>query len=241
MKWVLIAAAAGSLACRGSTEDAGEQRTSLPAPPMRPSDEACNFEGDPNGTPVLITGFERFPTDSEHENVSEVAVRALRPSALGGIRVMRMILPVEYDHAAERAVEQISRCRPAFVIGLGQGGATIDLERAAYNLKNGAMADNRGSIVHDEPILVGGPAQRETMLPLTAIDTALRAIGESPVMSNDPGRYICNNVFYVVVGAAAAQGARAGFIHLPLTTTFSPAERARWGRVAEVIVEAATR
>jgi pyroglutamyl-peptidase len=212
---------------------------------LRTAAAPCAFEGDPAGTPVLLTGFQPFPADGWHDNVSEVAVRAMRPSAVPGARIMRLVLPVEYDRAAAAVRDAIARCAPEVVISFGQGGGAIALERTAYNLKDtgevpGGVPDNRGVIAAALPIDVEAPATRTTSLPLDAIDDALRAVGEDPQPSEDPGRYICNNVFFTEAGMVGAAGPRrAGFIHLPYTTLFDDAVRARWGRALEAIVAAA--
>jgi pyroglutamyl-peptidase len=215
---------------RGGGEVARMELRRAPAP--------CAYEGDANGTPVLVTGFQPFPADGWHENVAEVAVRNLRPSALHGVRVMRLVLPVEYDRAAAAVRDAITRCAPRAVVSFGQGGGSIALEQTAYNLKDtgevaGGVPDNRGVIAAALPIDPSAPAERASSLPLAAIERSLRAIGESPVRSDDPGRYICNNVFFTSTGASS----RAGFVHLPYTTQFDEAERARWGHVAETIVQ----
>ena len=206
---------------------------------LRRAPAPCVYEGDPAATPVLVTGFQPFPANGWHDNVSEVAVRALRPERLRGVRVMRVILPVEYDRAAAAVADAIARCAPRAVVSFGQGGGAIALEETAYNLKDtgevaGGVPDNRGVIAAALPIDPAAPAERATSLPLAAIDRALRALGEHPRRSDDPGRYICNNVFFTATGLSG----RAGFVHLPYTTRFDDAERARWGRVAEAIVAA---
>jgi len=204
-----------------------------PAPPR--------YEGDPAGARVLVTGFQPFPTDCEHDNVSAVAVGALDPAALRGARVMRLVLPVEYDRAAAAIVEVIERCRPDVVIGFGQGGDAIALEEVAYNLQDGGgpgggPADNRGAIRAGTRIAPAAPDTREARLPLAAIEDALAAMGEAPRRSRDPGRYICNDVMFAILGTAAP---RAGFIHLPWTTAFDAAVRARFGRIVRAAVQAA--
>ena len=202
----------------------------------------CAFEGDPAGKKVLITGFQPFPADGWHENISAVAVTSLDPAILRGTQVMRMVLPVEYDRAAAAIADVIDRCEPAAVISFGQGGGSIALEETAYNLQDtgelsGGAPDNRGIIRAANPIALDAPPIRETLLPLSAIETALIDVGEQPERSQDPGRYICNNVMFVNLGKMAFRG-RAGFIHLPYTTTFDADARARWGKVAEAAVQA---
>ncbi|HEY4059973.1 MAG TPA: hypothetical protein VGM39_25330, partial [Kofleriaceae bacterium] len=207
---------------------------------IRKTAAACNYEGDPNGTKVLITGFQPFPADGSHENVAGVAVMALDASTLRGAQVMRLVLPVEYDRAPAEVTEAIARCKPQHVISFGQGGDDIALEQTAYNLQDtgelsGGAPDNRGIIRVAQAIDETAPAERPTLLPLDAIDSALQDIGESPQRSNDPGRYICNNVMFNDIAQLDGHG-RAGFIHLPYTTDFS--DRTRWGKIAAAAVQA---
>ncbi len=202
----------------------------------------CNFEGDPAGKKVLLTGFQPFPADGWHENISAVAVSGLEPAQLRNAQVMRVVLPVEYDRAAALVSDIITRCDPDHVISFGQGGGSIALEEMSYNLQDtgelaGGAPDNRGIIRAANPIVVDGPPERETLLPLDAIEDAMVAIGESPQRSIDPGRYICNNVMYNNIEKMGLRG-RAGFIHLPYTTWFDDSSRAKWGKVVLAAVQA---
>lgn len=201
----------------------------------------CTFEGDPTGAKVLVTGFQPFPADASHDNVSGVAVAALDPAALHGARVMKLVLPVEYDRAAAEVVDAIARCAPDLVLSFGQGGGAIALEEVAYNLEDtgeiaGGAPDNRGIVRAAVPIDAAAPATRDTRLPLDAIDHALVAAGETPQRSRDPGRYICNNVMFADLGTVTS---RAGFIHLPYTDQFDDAVRARFANVVATAIQAA--
>lgn len=210
---------------------------------LRASAAPCKFEGT-GATKVLVTGFQPFPADGWHDNVSGVAVSALDPANVAGAQVMRMILPVEYDNAAALVSDAISRCKPDVVISFGQGGDAIALEHTAYNLQDtaevaGGVPDNRGVIRAAQPIDEAGPVTRATLLPLDAISQALVAAGEAPQPSTDPGRYICNNVMFADVGAIEALGrGKAGFIHLPYTTEFDDATKARFAKVVQLAIEA---
>ena len=212
---------------------------------LRRSVAACTYEGAPSGTKVLVTAFQPFPADGWHDNVSEVAVSSIVPSRLRDAQVMRLVLPVEYDRAAAAVVDAIARCAPDIVLSFGQGGDAIALEQIAYNLKDtgevsGGVPDNRGIIAAALPIEAVAPPERMSSLPLEAIDLALRALGEFPEHSVDPGRYICNNVFFAETGAIEARGSGiAGFIHLPYTTGFDDATRARYAAVVEAAINAA--
>jgi pyroglutamyl-peptidase len=210
---------------------------------LRSAASACNFVGDAGGIKVLITGFQPFPADADHDNVSGVAVTAVDPSHLHGAQLMKLVLPVEYDLAAAEVTDAIARCQPSLVISFGQGGDAIALEEVAYNLQDtgevsGGVPDNRGIIRAAVPIDASAPATRDTLLPIDAIETALDAVGESPEHSRDPGRYVCNNVFFADVGAMMGHG-RAGFIHLPYTVDFDDSVRARFAKVVETAVQTA--
>jgi len=202
----------------------------------------CNYEGDPNGVKVLVTGFQPFPADGWHENVSGVAVTSLDPAQLRGAQVMRVVMPVEYDRAAAEVTELVARCAPRAVISFGQGGSDIALEEVAYNLQDtgevaGGVPDNRGIIRAAAQIDPAAPATRDTLLPLDAIEQALDGIGEAPRHSRDPGRYICNNVMFADIGAMQSRGV-AGFIHLPYTTQFDASARTRFGKIVQAAIQA---
>jgi len=211
---------------------------------LRRTVAACNYEGDATGTKkVLITGFQPFPADGWHDNIAAVAVTAMDPAVLRGARVMRLVLPVEYDRAAAAITEVIDRCAPDAVISFGQGGNDIALEHTAYNLQDtgeisGGVPDNRGVIRGATPIDPEAPAERGTLLPIDAIRDALEAAGERPQDSTDPGRYICNNVMFQDIAAMGPRGGRAGFIHLPYTVSFDDQVRARFAKVVEAAVQA---
>lgn len=203
----------------------------------------CKYEGDPSGVKILITGFQPFPADGWHENVSTVAVMNLDPRQLRGAQVMRVVMPVEYDRAAAQVTDMIARCEPQAVISFGQGGGSIALEKTAYNLQDtgevaGGVPDNRGIIRAAVEIDAAAPATRDSLLPLESIESALQDLGESPRYSTDPGRYICNNVMFANIGMMGARGGVGGFIHLPYTTDFDDATRQRFGNVALAAVQA---
>ncbi len=213
---------------------------------LRREAAACRYEGDPRGDKILVTGFQPFPADGWHDNVSAVAVAALDPAALRGAQVMRLVLPVEYDRAAAAIVDVIERCEPTAVISFGQGGHAIALEETSYNLQDtgeiaGGVPDNRGILRAAQVIDPAAERERATLLPLDAIEAALVDAGEAPARSTDPGRYICNNVMFSNIGTMALRGGRGGFIHLPYTTSFDEATRARFGRVVLAAVQATAR
>jgi len=178
----------------------------------------CSFvEGT---TRVLLTGFEPFPADSTRDNVSEFAVTRFDPSPIAGVSVMPLVLPVEFDTAANILARTLASCDPDVVIGFGQGRSVVDLERIAYNRMDsatfsGGIPDNRGVVAEGAPIVEGGDAELLTGLPVEAIFQRLEADGIAVAYSDDPGRYVCNNLFYRLMFEVRGTRRVAGFVHLP--------------------------
>jgi pyroglutamyl-peptidase len=202
----------------------------------------CTF--DSGATRVLLTGFEPFPASSTHDNSSEQAVQAFDPAAVAGISLMTLTLPVEFDAAPGIVQSAIERCAPDVVVGFGQGRDRVDIETTAYNRKDsaevaGGVPDNRGTIPGGEPIVAGGPAEMTTGLPAEAI---VAALGQSQIeagLSDDPGRYVCNNVFYRIMTESQSTKRVGGFVHLPYIHTVSDADRAMLKTVVTRVVTAA--
>ncbi|HEX7261453.1 MAG TPA: hypothetical protein VF258_06525, partial [Luteolibacter sp.] len=71
------------------------------------------------------------------------------------------------------------------------------------------------------------PAIRRSTLPLEKILARLEATGHQAALSHNPGRYLCNQVFYLAIEwmKNRATPCPAGFIHLPLAQD-CPTERA---------------
>jgi pyroglutamyl-peptidase len=195
-------------------------------------------------TRVLLTGFEPFPASSTHDNSSEAAVSAFDPADVPGISAMKLTLPVEFDTAPGIVSSAIERCAPDVVIGFGQGRSRVDVETTAYNLEDssevaGGVPDNRGHIPGGVPIVSGGPAELSTGLPADAILAALGAAGIGSGLSDDPGRYVCNNVFYRIMTETAGTTRVSGFVHLPYIHTVDDADRQMLRNVVTKAVEAA--
>jgi pyroglutamyl-peptidase len=200
----------------------------------------CSFKA---GTKrVLLTGFEPFPADSTSDNSSEQAVLGFDEKAVAGISVMKLVLPVEWDTAAAMIARAVDRCRPDLVLSFGQGRSQVDLESTAYNEKDsselaGGTPDNRGVVMEGQPIAAGGPAQLESRLPLEAIRGALAAAGVDVTTSDDPGRYICNNVFYATAHKLRSSAVRSGFVHLPRIASVGAAEKQLLRTVVKTAIE----
>ena len=207
----------------------------------------CQFAtsgGKPGGTKVLVTGFEPFPADSRNDNSSQAAVEAYAdepPSE--NVAVMPAVLPVEYDTAPDLIAGLVDRCDPDVVIGFGQGRTAVDVEQIAYNRKDtaaiaGGIPDNRGVVYGGAPIVEGGPAERQTELPVDTILSDLDQLEIDARPSEDPGRYVCNNTFYGIMQIVAPDPATTGgFVHLPRIPDVGESERETLRQTVATVVE----
>lgn len=210
-----------------------------------PEEPPCGFPTD-TATRVLLTGFEPFPASSNHDNSSEQAVSAFDAGALEDVAVMKLTLPVEFDTAPGIVASAIERCKPDVVIGFGQGRSEVDLETTAYNLQDsseiaGGVPDNRGKIPGGLAIVEDGPAELSTGLPAEVIRKALLDAGVATNFSDDPGRYVCNNVFYRIMTESAGSARVSGFVHLPYIHTVEDADRAMLKTVVTEVVRGAVK
>lgn len=167
---------------------------------------------------LLLTGFEPFA--GSPVNPSEMIVRALQQTGVGGIDVCFAILPVERAQASPAILAAMQMHSPDVVVSLGQatGRAAISIERVAVNLEDYTIPDNTGQLVTDEPVIAGGPAAYFATLPVRAMMQAVCAAGIPAELSLSAGAYLCNRVIYAVLHHIATEGlpVRAGFIHVPM-------------------------
>lgn len=196
---------------------------------------------DDDGRPlVVVTGFLPFPAGSSSDNSSRQAVLGFDAAAVPDARVLPLVLPVEFDSAAALVLDVVERCGPAVVVGFGQGRWRVDVETTAYNAKDtsevaGGVPDNRGLVLDGDPIREGGPAELSTRLPVDAIVASLADRGVDVATSDDPGRYVCNNLFYSLAHDAPPERI-VGFVHLPIIRRVTDPDRAMLQSVVEGVV-----
>ncbi|RLN89429.1 hypothetical protein BBJ28_00001223 [Nothophytophthora sp. Chile5] len=155
----------------------------------------------PQKRDVYVTGFGKFgdilenPTTflakalADHPNVTEAQV--LETSAEGEAR-------------GERG-------RPCIFLhfGLSAMARTFKLEHVGYNVADFRIPDERGYVAKEETIHEGEPDEITTTLPLNEMLETLQKVNPKVLISEDPGRYICNYVYYrslVWVKQQAANG-----------------------------------
>ncbi|MEP2776583.1 MAG: pyroglutamyl-peptidase I [Luteolibacter sp.] len=174
--------------------------------------------------PILITAFGPF--GGRAENASSLALRDLRKSHP---EIRTRILPVDAVLAPARLRQAIRHIRPSAVIMLGESAQStgIQLETTAWNSKDFSIPDIAGRKPKGVPVKGGAAESLASTLPLKEMHSALNAGGHPVALSNDPGRYLCNQLFFAAMNYLETNGISipAGFIHLPLENHF-PTSRA---------------
>ena len=173
---------------------------------------------------ILVTAFGPFAGRSE--NASSLALRNLK-KAFPEIRTR--ILPVDSVIAPARLRQALRVIRPDAVILLGEAAGIyqIRLESTAWNELNFKIPDIAGRQPASRAICPDSPAIHRSTLPLKKIQASLESNGHKVAISNNPGRYLCNQVFYITLEWLNAHDipCPAGFIHLPLAHDY-PTKRA---------------
>ncbi len=184
---------------------------------------------------VLVTGFEPFgmyPT-----NPSQVIAETLNGSSIYDAEIIGLVLPVDFTTSVERAVEAMDLYHPDVVISLGlnANANVIEVEKIGVNLKRYPLGDGRWSF----PRLIEKNSPFLRFTPLKTNDIA-RKIQDADIPAKQSffaGSYICNALFYGLLGYVKDQNLNAsiGFIHVPLLDSQDPQ-----GMSLEVMVEAVT-
>jgi pyroglutamyl-peptidase len=171
---------------------------------------------------ILITAFGPF--GGRVENASSLALVSLR-KCFPEIRTR--ILPVDGVIAPSRLKQAIRMIRPDALVMLGEAGGSkeIRLETTAWNELDFRIPDIAGRQCSSRPIRKDAAASLPSKLPLREIHDRLNTMGHPVSFSDDPGRYLCNQVFFCALDYLGHSGIAipAGFIHLPLESDYPTA------------------
>ena len=164
---------------------------------------------------VLVTAFGPF--NGRSENASSLALVGLK-KLFPEIRTRT--LPVDAVAAPARLKQALRLIRPDGLIMLGEaaGSHKIRLETTAWNELDFKIPDIAGRQFISRPIRSGSAASRKSTLPLQEIHASLDEAGHAVSYSDDAGRYLCNQLFYLALEYLELESIAipAGFIHLPL-------------------------
>lgn len=168
---------------------------------------------------VLVTGFGPFPgVPVNMSSALATAIGQQSAASLPDVRVIAETLPTEWRGGIERLDALWLAHRPAVALhfGVSDRATGFVLERVAYN----ASCDDLDAC--GEP----APASRHEAdgLPLRQaafdIDHLVRKLARRHVpvsASDDPGRYLCNAVYFRSLARADAADALSLFIHIPVS------------------------
>ena len=170
---------------------------------------------------LLLTGFEPFGGD--HFNPSGSIALAMDGHRIPGGPVIRSLtLPVSGPPAWQKLSRTIRRIKPIWIIATGVSGRTeISLESTAWNEDDYRIPDNTGRQPQAVPILSRSPATLVSGLGAAAL-LEVQASSKIPLFpSMNPGRYVCNHLYYRLLHLTrrpshCANG-RSLFLHLPCT------------------------
>jgi pyroglutamyl-peptidase len=173
---------------------------------------------------LLVTAFDPF--GGRALNASSLALAGLRKS-FPGIRTR--VLPVDAVIAPSRLISAIRKVKPHALLMLGEAGGSqeIRLETTAWNELDFRIPDIAGRQYAPRPIRRDAPSSLPSTLPLAEIHDRLLSLNHPVAFSDDPGRYLCNQIFFLAMDHLLENGIYipAGFIHLPLECEY-PTDRA---------------
>lgn len=106
---------------------------------------------------------------------------------------------------------------PAAIVHLGVSSSskTINLECRGVNEADFRIPDALGCQPQGEPVVPGAEPLLYTSLRLPELLGELRDRGVACEISTDPGRYICNYIFFTSLHATKSTGIPALFVHVP--------------------------
>ncbi len=163
---------------------------------------------------ILVTGFEPF--GGQGVNASWEAVKRL-PEEIGGFQVVRCRLPVVFGKAAEKALEEIHRIQAALVFLVGEAGGRewVTPELLARNVRVD-LADNEGYVPREGEVIVkDGP---DVIRPGMNVEKILGQMKGLPAAaSENAGRYVCNDLFYLTLYSLQNTDVMVDFVHVPYT------------------------
>ena len=150
---------------------------------------------------IALTGFTAFSTHSL--NPTEILVNKYKDR----MDINAEVVPVSYSKSAE--IAKRIEGKALLMMGLAAGRKEISLEKFAWNERKASIPDNDGVLYEGEKIADDGEERLETEIDIVEIERRI---------STDPGRYVCNNIYYT---ALYSRKEPSLFVHFPETRDMS--------------------
>ncbi|WP_346894766.1 pyroglutamyl-peptidase I [uncultured Roseibium sp.] len=169
---------------------------------------------------ILLTGFEAYGNTAV--NPAEHVARLLDGETIGNASIISRIIPNTFFVCIDTVRDAMAETGASTVVMMGEfgGRAMVTVERIAQNLNDSSrygLKDNAGVTLQDAPTAPDGPVAYHSNLPIRAMVHAMREGGIPADISDAPGTFCCNHLFYGIMHhiASARLPVRAGWIHLP--------------------------
>ncbi len=161
---------------------------------------------------ILISGFEPFGGNSI--NPSWQAVKAL-PDTICGYQLVKTEIPVTFGSAASKLLSLVEEISPSFIFMVGQAGGrpSVTPETTAFNERKGT--DNDGVTFEGQSVIKGCPNSYCTDIDVQKIVSAMSDEGYNIAVSDNAGRYVCNDTFYLALHYCKGKNIACDFIHVP--------------------------
>ena len=189
----------------------------------------------------LITGFSTFgsvtknPTEETAQRLQEdgAKTRVLEVSMKAVDRFVDEELEPMLLDARDRAKPTVTLLH----LGVAESSTEYRLERTAYNEASFRIPDVCGKRPHRQRIMEEQPGVLTSTAP---VDRILKALNDARIdgqpltaISDDPGRFVCNYLYFRSLAACAAVGieARVLFLHVPPTECACVEEQLRVVRI----------
>ena len=159
---------------------------------------------------ILVTGFGSFR--GIVDNPSDRLARAMGGLELAGATLLvESPLPVEYGHAAARALERARReeVDAVLALGLARRATRLRVETVGGRDAKSLEPDEAGCV---SPPALEGPELIASSIDVDALLAALSARGVEAERSDDAGGYVCNDLYHRLLHARIAPTL---FVHVP--------------------------
>ncbi|KAI9908390.1 hypothetical protein PsorP6_004684 [Peronosclerospora sorghi] len=186
----------------------------------------ANFREDADTIPqkrdVYVTGFGKFGDVAE--NPTTLLVKNLAEHAkVTEAHVLEVSVKCCMETLANIYARAEERKRPCILLhfGVSPDACTFLLEQAAYNIADFRIPDERGYVATNEAIVEGEPDYFVTKVPLVEMLKTLQTVHPKIAISTNPGRFICNYVYFLSLVWTERQAAKYNseyltlFVHVP--------------------------
>nr|CAH0101954.1 unnamed protein product [Daphnia galeata] len=170
-----------------------------------------------NEETVIVTGFGPFGVHKINASMETVKLlRSLDVERELGIQLVTKEIPVEYDYVKNEIPILWKLYKPKLVVHVGVSGMAqeLTLETQAFNRGYGSL-DNMGNLPEGGVCVEGCPDYLQSSIDMRSICQNVNNSTCNVVscVSTDPGRYLCDFIFY---SSLHVDRTRTAFVHVPV-------------------------